>query len=81
MMFSLIIVRYEYSAGLTKGDVIDSEAQAAIRLADWVAYLYRDSFDLARRDILRSELEWIEPFSRLLPTWRLCLPDRKKGLL
>ena len=54
------------------GDTNDAETYAAVRLADWVAYLYRDSFDLARWEILRSELAGMERFTRLLPTWQLC---------
>lgn len=70
-----IVRGYQYSAGLDSNDTHDAEIYAAVRLADWVAYLYRDSFDLAHWEILRSELAGMERFTRLLPTWQLCLPE------
>ena len=70
-----IVNGYQYSAGLDNSDPHDAETYAAVRLADWVAYLYRDSFDLARWEILRSELVGMARFTRLLPTWQLCLPE------
>ena len=70
-----VIAGYQFSAGQASPHTLGTEARAAIRLADWVAYLYRDSFDLARWDDLRSELEGTEVFARLIPTWRLCLPE------
>ena len=66
---------YLHSAGLSICDSKNAETYAAVLLADWVAFLYRDSFDLARWKILRRELEAIEIFTRLKPTWQLCLPD------
>lgn len=70
-----VVSGYQHSAGLNGGDTHDAETYAAVRLADWVAYLYRDSFDLVRWEILRGELEGMERFTRLLPTWQLCLPE------
>jgi hypothetical protein len=70
-----IVTGYQHSAGLSLCDTYDAETYAAVLLADWVAYLYRDSFDLARWEKLRRELEGIEVFTRLLPTWQLCLPE------
>ena len=70
-----VIAGYQFSAGQASPHTLGTEARVAIRLADWVAYLYRDSFDLARWDDLRSELEGTEVFARLIPTWRLCLPE------
>jgi hypothetical protein len=69
-----VVNGYQYSAGLDGGDTHDAETYAAVRLADWVAYLYRDSFDLARWEILRSELDGIGMFPRLMSAWQLCLP-------
>jgi hypothetical protein len=69
-----VVTGYLYSAGLSTHDDIDEETHAAILLADWVARLYRDSFDLARWETLQSELEGRRMFARLMPTWRLCLP-------
>ena len=68
-----VVRGYQYSAGLDSGTTHDAETHAAVRLADWVAYLYRDSFDLARWEILRRELDGMEMFPRLIPTWQLCL--------
>ena len=70
-----IISGYQHSAGLVICDSNDAETYAAVRLADWVAYLYRDSFDLARWQILQRELDGIARFARLMPTWQLCLPE------
>lgn len=70
-----VITGYQHSAGLSLCDTNDAETYAAVLLADWVAYLYRDSFDLARWKILQRELEGIEVFKRLMSTWQLCLPE------
>ncbi|WP_308873405.1 hypothetical protein [Thiothrix subterranea] len=70
-----VVSGYQYSAGLDGGDTHNAETYAAVRLADWVAYLYRDSFDLVRWEILRGELAGMEKFTRLLSTWELCLPE------
>lgn len=69
-----IVTGYRHSAGLSICDTNDAETYAAVLLADWVARLYRDSFDLARWNILQRELKGIEVFTRLMPTWQLCLP-------
>ena len=71
-----VVSGYLHSAGLSNPDVLAPETHAAIRLADWVARLHRDSFDLTQWAILRSELADFERSSRLIPTWRLCLPER-----
>ncbi len=71
----IVINGYLYSAGLPCQSASGTEAWAAIRLADWVARLYRDSFDLTRWEKLRSELVGTEVFTRLLPTWRICIPE------
>ncbi|QPK65514.1 2OG-Fe(II) oxygenase [Methylomonas sp. LL1] len=70
-----IVTGYLHSAGLAICENHDAETYAAVLLADWLACLYRDSFDLARWNILRRELEGIEVFTRLRPTWQLCLPE------
>ena len=70
-----IAAGYRHSAGLAICDTNDAETFAAVRLADWLAFLYRDSFNLARWMILRRELAGIEIFTRLRPAWRLCLPE------
>ncbi len=69
-----IVAGYQYSAGLSSGATSNPETYAAVLLADWVAYLYQDSFDLARWQILREKLEGLDMFLRLMPTWQLCLP-------
>jgi hypothetical protein len=70
-----VVTGYLHSAGLSICDTNDAETYAAVLLADWVACLYRDEFDLARWNILRRELAGIEVFTRLRSTWRLCLPE------
>ena len=70
-----IICGYRHSAGLAGCDTAPAETYAAVLLADWVAGLYRDAFDLAQWRILQGRLAGIAMFPRLAPTWRLCLPD------
>jgi hypothetical protein len=72
---AIIVTGYQHSAGLSICNTTDTETYAAVLLADWIAFLYRDSFDLERWEILRSELVGIEVFTRLMHTWRLCLPE------
>lgn len=76
-----VVAGYLHSAGLSGCEPTDAEVHAAILLADWVARLHRDSFDLARWELLRSELQGSAIFPRLLPTWRLCLPELETGFL
>jgi hypothetical protein len=73
-----VVAGYQHTAGLSTCDTSDEETYAAILLADWVAYLYRNSFDLARWSSLQSLLAGIEMYSRLMPTWQLCLPEWKE---
>jgi len=68
-----VVTGYQYSAGLSAKDASDEETYVAVRLADWIARLYRDSFDLARWNVLYSELRGKGPFTRLMPIERLCL--------
>jgi hypothetical protein len=77
-----VVTGYQHSAGLSTCDTGDAETYAAVLLADWVAYLYRDSFDLLRWNSLQSALAGIdtgrEIFPRLIPTWQLCVPEWKE---
>ncbi len=70
-----VVIGYQHSAELSPCDTSDAETYAAVLLADWVAYLYRDSFDLLRWNNLQNALAGIEIFPRLMPTWQLCLPE------
>ncbi len=70
-----VVAGYRYSAGLSTGESVDVEAHAAVLLADWVAHLYRESFDLARWELLRGELDGRERVTRLRSTWGLCFPE------
>ena len=72
---STIITGYLHSAGISICDSNDAETYAAVLVADWVAYLHRNSFNMARWEILRRQLKGIEIFTRLKPTWQLCLPE------
>jgi hypothetical protein len=72
-----VVIGYRHSAGLAKCEPGDAETYAAVLLADWVAYLYRDSFDLLRWNNLQSALAGMEIFPRLMSTWQLCLPEWK----
>ena len=73
-----VVIGYRHSAGLSNCEPSDAETYAAVLLADWVAYLYRDSFDLVRCNNLQSALAGLERKSRLMLTWRLCLPEWKE---
>ena len=75
-----VVIGYRHSAGLASCDTSDAETYAAVLLADWVAYLYRDSFDLERWNNLQNVLAGIEIFPRLKSTWQLCLPEWKELL-
>ncbi len=70
-----VVTGYRHSAGLAVCDTGDAETYAAVLLAEWMAYLYRDSFDLARWMILRNKLDRAQVIPRLLPAWQLCLPE------
>ncbi len=70
-----VVIGYQHSAGLSLCDTSDEETYAAVLLADWVATLYRDSFDLIRWNNLQSALAGVEMKPRLMPTWKLCLPE------
>jgi hypothetical protein len=70
-----IVTGYRHSAGLAACDIGNAEAYAAVLLADWMAYLYRESFNLARWNILRKKLYRAEIVTRLQPAWQLCLPE------
>ncbi|MBK5966649.1 hypothetical protein CCR95_21870 [Thiocystis minor] len=74
-----IVTGYRHSAGLALCETGDAETDAAVLLADWMAYLYRESFDLARWKILRNNLERVERVTRLLPAWQLCLPEWRES--
>ncbi|MBK1725335.1 hypothetical protein CKO23_24830 [Thiocystis violacea] len=70
-----IVTGYRHSAGLAICETGDMETDVAVLLADWMAYLYRDSFDLARWNSLRNTLDGVAMVPRLRPAWQLCLPE------
>ena len=72
-----VVAGYKHTAGLAPCDTTDAETYAAALLADWVATLYRDSFDLLRWYSLQSALAGIDMFPRLKSIWQLCLPEQK----
>ena len=69
-----VVAGYQHSAGLLTCEANDAETYTAVLLADWIARLYRETFDLAQWETLSSELEGIEMFPRLISAWQLCLP-------
>lgn len=69
-----IITGYRHSTGMLTDDILGPEVSAAVRLADWVARLYQDPFDLRRWETLQNELGKQRAHTRLLPIWNLCLP-------
>ncbi len=70
--------RWAHSAGLADCETGDAETDAAVLLADWMAYLYRESFDLSRWNILRNTLYQAEMVARLLSAWQFCLPEERE---
>jgi len=70
-----VVAAYRYSAGLALERSLSAEEQAATQLADWVAHLYQQPFDVTRWVRLTGELRGIEPFTRLASIWRLCVPS------
>ena len=70
-----IIIGYQHSAGLVGCNANHAETYAAVLLADWIATLYRDAFNLERWHNLCHQLVGIERFPRLQSTWQLCLPE------
>jgi hypothetical protein len=75
-----IVMGYQHSAEISTCDSSDAETYAAVLLADWVAYLYRDTFDLIRWNHLQNALTGLAVFPRLLPIWQLCLPQWQEVL-
>jgi 2OG-Fe(II) oxygenase superfamily len=69
-----IVRGYQVSAGLCSHDGLSGEARSAIRLAEWVANLYQESFDLARWTCLQNDLRGHLRYARLAPTLALCFP-------
>jgi 2OG-Fe(II) oxygenase superfamily len=69
-----VVAGYQHSAGLLPVNPEDPETYAAVLLADWVAYLYREAFDLARWKNLQGELKGLEKFTRLQTMGQLCFP-------
>ncbi len=72
---AIILLGYQYSAGLEIKEELDDEAFAAVRLAHWVATLYRESFNLKKWLALQRDLCDMSVSERLEKTWRLCLPE------
>jgi hypothetical protein len=70
-----VVAAYRHSAGLPIERTLSMEEQAATRLADWVARLYLQPFNVTGWELLCSELRETEPFARLAPIWGLCLPS------
>jgi 2OG-Fe(II) oxygenase superfamily len=68
------VAGYQFSAGLSNLQGVDPEGRAAIVLADWVARLYQESFDLARWTSLQPDLQGQARFARLASTLALCFP-------
>ena len=77
-----VVTGYRHTAGLSSCGTRDAETYAAVLLADWVAFLYRDSFDLLLWNNLKNALAEIDKGSELFPrlksTWQLCLPEWKE---
>lgn len=69
-----IVIGYQHSAGVSICAAA-GEVYVAVLLADWIAGLYRDSFDLAGWHRLQSALDGLEVPSRLSSVWQLCLPE------
>jgi 2OG-Fe(II) oxygenase superfamily len=70
-----VVSGFRFSAGLEAAHQTEmDESAAAVHLADYVARLQTDPFDVQRWNALRNALASMKPFPRLMPLWRLCLP-------
>jgi hypothetical protein len=69
-----ILEGYRHGAALPLESVLSKEGRAAIRLADWVARLHQDPFDLTRWKAESDELANVCAFPRLMPIGGLCFP-------
>lgn len=71
---------YRYSAGLKTFDNATTEAQSSILLADWLARMYRNNFDLELWKTLKRKLKNADFSQNLNPIWELCFPVIKKNI-
>ncbi len=69
-----VVACYRHSAGLRLESSLPEESRVTIRLADWVAGLHEGTFDLARWETLRHEIETACAFPRLAAIAQLCFP-------
>jgi len=65
---------YSRSIGRTPLRVLRPDEAASWQLADWLAFLYREHFDLARWRALHERLSGVTPSPRLQKLWELALP-------
>jgi hypothetical protein len=70
----IVAAGYRFSTDQSETAGLEDEARSAVRLADWVAGLYRGAFEPAAWRELRNALHDVGPFDRLQPLWSLCLP-------
>jgi hypothetical protein len=70
----IVVAGYRHSAGLPSTGVLRGEERSAILLADWVARLHEEPFDLVRWEVLKDEIGEAKPFPCLSPMGRLCFP-------
>ena len=70
-----VINGYCYTIGNFSIDSVTTEMQASILLADWIAHLYRNQFELEKWEKLYNKLNGTEVYSRLKTAWELCFPD------
>lgn len=69
-----VVACYRHSARLPSQGELSEESFAAVRLADWVAGLHDGTFDLARWETLRHEIETTVAHPRLAAIAQLCFP-------
>lgn len=75
-----VVAGYRRGVGLSCESLLSDEQGAAVRLAEWVAGLYEQPFDLRRWESLKRELRGVKPGERLMPLWRLCLLEEGQRL-
>lgn len=69
-----VVAGYRHSAGLSATSAPTEEERSASLLADWVARLRGDPFDLARWEALKDQIEQAKTFPRSSPMATLCFP-------
>lgn len=69
-----VVAGYRHSAGLPSTGGLSEEERSASLLADWVARLHEEPFDLVRWEDLKGRIGEVKAYPRLRPMGALCFP-------